>query len=55
MLFLKVNFSSVKNLKYLWCFVDAPNKIFWIIHICQLFVLLPFINPDDQEFTVYIF
>jgi hypothetical protein len=33
--------------------VNAPNKIFWIIHVFLLFMcLLPFVSPDSWEFTV---
>jgi hypothetical protein len=57
-LFLKMNISCVKKKKIwsnLWHSVNAPNKIFWIICVFQLFVhLLPFMNQDNQEFTVII-
>jgi hypothetical protein len=37
----------------LWHFVNAPNKIFWIVHVYKLFMhLLPFTSLDNQEFTV---
>jgi hypothetical protein len=35
-LFLKINLNYLK--KKFGSYMSAPNKIFWIIHICQLFI-----------------
>jgi hypothetical protein len=48
------NISCVRECN-LWCFVNEPNKLFWIIDVFRLLVhLLPFISLDNQEFTVFL-
>jgi hypothetical protein len=53
-IFIKINVSCVKKMQSnLWCFVNASNKIIWIICVFNYSSpLLPFISPKNQEFIV---